>query len=73
MTLLEESVNEHYTIRKLSIEMIGSDEKKTVDQYHFTSWPDYGTPSSPGPLLEFVGIVQQKYVPFDGPMVVHCR
>uniref|UniRef100_A0A1X7UAN0 Tyrosine-protein phosphatase domain-containing protein n=2 Tax=Amphimedon queenslandica TaxID=400682 RepID=A0A1X7UAN0_AMPQE len=73
LTLLEESVNEHYTIRKLSIKMIGSNEKKTVDQYHFTSWPNHGTPSSSGPLLEFMDIVQQKYAPYDGPMVVHCR
>ena len=73
MTLLEEDVNEHFVIRKISLEMIGDKKKKIVNHYQFTSWPDHGAPSSSGPLLEFMERINQTYTPYDGPMTVHCR
>ena len=71
--LVEESKKNHQVMRTFTLSKVGIPEERIVKQYHFTSWPDYGAPSSPGPLLEFVDEVRSDYNPFEGPMVVHCR
>ena len=68
---VEESSKDHQVIRTFILSEGG--KEKALIQYHFTSWPDYGVPSSAGKLLEFMDEVKKGYDPFEGPMVVHCR
>ena len=43
--------------------------ERTIQHFHFTSWPDNCVPESPAPFLHFVQEVTQNKA---GPMVVHC-
>ena len=68
---VEESSKSYQVIRTFILSD-GSKEKSVI-QYHFTSWPDHGVPSSARQLLEFTEEVKKGYDPSEGPMVVHCR
>lgn len=45
-----------------------------VLQFHYTTWPDFGVPSSPNAFLEFLRAVRQSGSLEEtvGPAVVHC-
>ncbi|GAB1602220.1 tyrosine-protein phosphatase non-receptor type 11-like [Argonauta hians] len=47
---------------------------RRIFHYHFMIWPDYGVPSDPGTVLNFLQMVneQQESIPDSGPFVVHC-
>ena len=47
-------------------------ETHTVLQFHYTKWPDYGTPKLAAPLLNFLRAVHASNPPGVGPIVVHC-
>nr|CAX73776.1 protein tyrosine phosphatase, non-receptor type 11 [Schistosoma japonicum] len=46
----------------------------TVYHYHFTVWPDHGTPSDPSCVLDFMHDISARHdsIPGSGPIVVHC-
>lgn len=46
---------------------------KTVNQLHFTAWPDHGVPNYATSLLAFRKKVRALDDPTAGPTVVHCR
>ena len=46
--------------------------KRSVTQFHFTSWPDFGVPQEASAMLKFVRRVRDSVEPSHGPMVVHC-
>lgn len=48
-----------------------SSEKRTITQFHYTAWPDHGTPEEIG-LGQFHKAVTTRYQP-GGLMLVHCR
>ncbi|CAG0917800.1 unnamed protein product [Notodromas monacha] len=44
-----------------------------VKQWHFTAWPDHGTPPLSAALLQFVQESLAANPPNAGPILVHCR
>ena len=68
--LTEENSGEAYIIRSFSLSK--GEELRTIQQFHFTSWPDHEAPDV-NEFLEFIQLVKKTHNPSDGPMVVHCR
>ncbi|CAB3361379.1 Hypothetical predicted protein [Cloeon dipterum] len=76
--LIKEDVMATYTVRTLHVKHTklkkkkGVETERTVKQYHYTNWPDHGTPDHPLPVLSFVK-KSSAANPLDaGPIVVHC-
>ncbi|XP_048517470.1 tyrosine-protein phosphatase 99A isoform X3 [Dendroctonus ponderosae] len=83
--LVKEDVMATYTVRTLVIRHTRvsipgnvkrakdiSMAEKTVYQYHYTNWPDHGTPDHPLPVISFVKKSSLANPPDSGPIVVHC-
>ncbi|XP_017967295.1 tyrosine-protein phosphatase 99A isoform X2 [Drosophila navojoa] len=76
--LVEEEVMSTYTVRTLQIKHLKLKKKKQcnleklVYQYHYTNWPDHGTPDHPLPVLNFIKKSSAANPPDAGPIVVHC-
>ena len=45
-----------------------------MKQFHLTTWPDHGVPTSPNPLLDLcVSLINSSSVEPEGtPVLVHC-
>merc|ERR1739838_1023694 len=70
----EKHDRDSFIVRRMVLEYKG--ERRIVTQYQFLKWPDFDVPQNPGEVLEFLGIVHNKYMEVDqtrrGPIVVHC-
>ncbi|KAK3091369.1 hypothetical protein FSP39_019323 [Pinctada imbricata] len=71
LTLKDERIFSYYTLRELQIVDNKSKEKRDILQYHFTTWPDHGTPD-PLLLILFQKRVTSTAPKYDGPILVHC-
>ena len=85
VTLLNETENPVYVTRSIKLSRRKKDpedaqlEERTVTQFHFTNWPDFGVPNHPDEFLDFLFAVRQAGC-FDvkpsqqecEPVVVHC-
>lgn len=71
--LQEELSLTDYTIRTFSLQHKVSADERTVKQFHFTSWPDFGVPEHPTTLLRFIHKVSRENPKTAGPIIVHCR
>ncbi|XP_030852470.1 receptor-type tyrosine-protein phosphatase kappa [Strongylocentrotus purpuratus] len=54
-----------------------SEEKRTIVQYHYLSWPDMGVPEYYTTLISFTDTVKQHHTKlqstgYTDPMLVHC-
>ena len=53
--------------------MLQNGESKSVNQFHFTSWPDHGIPQYTMSFLAFRRKVRSYDNPDSGPTIIHCR
>jgi protein tyrosine phosphatase len=73
VTLTSEHVFTDYTIRELTLELVGSNEyEHKLIQYHYTSWPDHGVPEYATSVLQFHKRIKKEYTPRCGPLLIHC-
>ncbi|XP_067936645.1 receptor-type tyrosine-protein phosphatase mu-like isoform X1 [Watersipora subatra] len=70
VTLTNSKSLAHYKIRTFSMEQ--NDEVRKLKQFHFTAWPDHGTPTHATTLLSFLKKVRQQKTAEDGPIICHC-
>nr|XP_034335006.1 receptor-type tyrosine-protein phosphatase T-like isoform X1 [Crassostrea gigas] len=70
MHLLKENVYAFHTFRKFTVQSTKSSAKRTITHFHYTAWPDHGTPEELG-LVQFHKAVTRSYHP-GGLMLVHC-
>jgi protein tyrosine phosphatase len=60
-------------VRTLRIQDSSTRACHTVTHYQYISWPDFGVPSSPLPLLQLSRRLDAHRRPLGGPIVVHCK
>lgn len=58
-----------FTIRTFILKKSNSRAERTLNQYHYTIWPDHGVPSSTTSVLNFVRKASGANPPDAGPMV----
>ncbi|XP_052064448.1 receptor-type tyrosine-protein phosphatase alpha-like [Mytilus californianus] len=73
LTLLTEKERAAYITREIKVEDETTKENRCIIQYHFTAWPDHGTPD-PLYLVLFHKHVIADHSPtqHNGPLLVHC-
>ncbi|XP_037040711.1 tyrosine-protein phosphatase non-receptor type 9 isoform X1 [Bradysia coprophila] len=77
--------NEEYTVSTLELTNSKTDESRIVSHWQFTSWPDYGVPSSAMAMLNFLQRVREQQAKMvkdmddtwaghgrGPPIIVHC-
>lgn len=78
VTMVKEDIMANYTIRNMKVKHLKLKKKKwycgerTVLQFHYTSWPDHGTPADTLPVLSFVRKSSSSNPPDGGPIIAHC-
>jgi len=78
VTLVKEDIMANYTVRTLKLKHTKLKKKKwvaserMVEQYHYTAWPDHGTPADTLPVLSFVRKSVASNPVEGGPIVAHC-
>ncbi|XP_069126605.1 receptor-type tyrosine-protein phosphatase mu-like [Argopecten irradians] len=60
-----------FVVRTLIVMDTETEEKRSVHQFHFTTWPDHGVPN-PFQLVQFHRAVEKQQTALSGPLVVHC-
>lgn len=72
--LISEEVQTCYTIRVLELQNTKTGESREIYHFHYTSWPDFGVPESPGSFLDFLFRIRESgsLGSGHGPSVVHC-
>ncbi|XP_062613544.1 receptor-type tyrosine-protein phosphatase kappa-like [Saccostrea cucullata] len=71
VTLIEEKVYAYYVIRILNLKKREVTGSRRVLQFHYTRWPDHGTPN-PLDLVIFHRHFRHKVNPTQRPILVHC-
>ena len=62
-----------FTVRTLCLKKANSRTERTVNQYHYTIWPDHGVPTCATSLLTFVRKASGANPPDAGPMVSYLQ
>ncbi|XP_069134513.1 receptor-type tyrosine-protein phosphatase mu-like [Argopecten irradians] len=60
-----------YIVREFTVTERKTKTVRHIHQFHYTTWPDHGTPD-PNELVVFHRRVRQYYDVLGGEMVVHC-
>ncbi|XP_068082268.1 tyrosine-protein phosphatase 69D isoform X2 [Anabrus simplex] len=63
-----------YIIRELKMcrAYAGTQEMRSIVQYHFLVWKDFMAPEHPSGILKFIKRVNEAYSLEKGPILVHC-
>ncbi|XP_056002949.1 receptor-type tyrosine-protein phosphatase epsilon-like [Ostrea edulis] len=69
---VEEKKYAFYVIRKLSLSHKELKKSRVVTQYHYTSWPDHGTPDPLCLVVFHDHVTRRKPNQNKTPIVVHC-
>ncbi|XP_023332955.1 tyrosine-protein phosphatase 99A [Eurytemora carolleeae] len=78
VTLVKEEVRANYTLRQMRVKHRKLKKKKwicserEVNQFHYTGWPDHGTPEATLPVLSFIRKSVASNPEDGGPIIVHC-
>ena len=70
-----EALNQYTVMRKLQIHQPSSNEKRTVTQYHYQKWPDFGAPdeNEVENFLHLINLVKGQYPSSEEcPNIIHC-
>lgn len=72
--LLDEKETDNYIIRTLELKNMVTNEFREVLHFQYTTWPDFGVPSSPLAFLNFLMAVRESGSLDNnhGPCIVHC-
>nr|XP_022309914.1 receptor-type tyrosine-protein phosphatase T-like [Crassostrea virginica]XP_022309915.1 receptor-type tyrosine-protein phosphatase T-like [Crassostrea virginica] len=68
----EEKTYAHYVIRRITLSHKKLNLSRIVTQYHYTAWPDHGTPDSICLLIYHNHVIRTKEPEHSGPILVHC-
>ncbi|KAL3284194.1 hypothetical protein HHI36_018358 [Cryptolaemus montrouzieri] len=71
---VEQQDYSYYLTRLLRLTDLENDTSRDILQFHYTTWPDFGVPSSPIAFLQFLHKVRNEGVleADVGPAIVHC-
>ncbi|XP_061190061.1 receptor-type tyrosine-protein phosphatase T-like [Saccostrea echinata] len=69
---MEEREYAFYVIRKLKVMNKEMNESRILTQYHYTAWPDHGTPEPLCLIIFHNHVIRTKTNSNNAPMVVHC-
>lgn len=72
LTLITEKERAAYITREIAVEDKKTNEKRFVIQYHFTAWPDHGTPDPLYLVLFHRHVTSDHILIQSGPLLVHC-
>lgn len=74
VTLTGEEESSNFTTRWLQIEDMATGDKREVLHFHYTTWPDFGVPTSATAFLNFLNVVREAggLDSSYGPAVIHC-
>ncbi|XP_019621131.1 PREDICTED: receptor-type tyrosine-protein phosphatase alpha-like [Branchiostoma belcheri] len=62
-----------FTRRTFSLEDGKGEKSRTIHQFHFHAWPQYGAPDNAAGIIDLIGQVQkQQQLSGNGPITVHC-
>ncbi|XP_062574207.1 receptor-type tyrosine-protein phosphatase epsilon-like [Saccostrea cucullata] len=70
--MVEEKEYAFYIIRKFTIFHKETKNKRHVTQYHYTAWPDHGTPDPLCLVIFLDHVTRTVYNQKHSPTVVHC-
>ncbi|XP_052064149.1 receptor-type tyrosine-protein phosphatase gamma-like [Mytilus californianus] len=72
LTLQSEKERAAYITREISVEDKKTKQKRIVIQYHFTTWPDHGTPDPLYLVLFHKRVISDQSDAQNGKLLVHC-
>ncbi|XP_052066368.1 receptor-type tyrosine-protein phosphatase alpha-like [Mytilus californianus] len=72
LRLNDEKERTAYVTREITIEDKKTNKKRKVTQYHFTAWPDHGTPDPLYLVLFHRHVMSDTKAGHSGPLLVHC-
>eukprot|EP00105_Crassostrea_gigas_P007593 XP_011421896.1 PREDICTED: receptor-type tyrosine-protein phosphatase S-like [Crassostrea gigas] len=69
---IKEQQYAQYVVRKIKLSHTTLNDSRTITQYHYTAWPDHGTPEPLCLLLFHDHVIRTKPGRQNGPILVHC-